>query len=105
MLTMQIMLDSLVRKMLSVLRSHHSKQRLEIRQELHEALSWINSMVAEVQRRRLSETQTDHATSVVNPQGEKQHGNLECGDVHVTNDVGSILLAKVVIPTSFSWDH
>ncbi|XP_042377030.1 myosin-10-like isoform X2 [Zingiber officinale] len=98
--TKQIMLASLVKEGLSAMRSYHVEHRLKIIQELDEVSSWMDKMLVEV-RRRLSESQMDHESSVVSSDGEKQCDDVECKDVHVMNDVNSHLLdRKIDIPSS-----
>ncbi|KAG6510987.1 hypothetical protein ZIOFF_029036 [Zingiber officinale] len=92
--TKQIMLASLVKEGLSAMRSYHVEHRLKIIQELDEVSSWMDKMLVEV-RRRLSESQMDHESSVVSSDGEKQCDDVECKDVHVMNDVNSHLLDRV----------
>lgn len=90
------MLASLVKEGLSAMRSYHVEHRLKIIQELDEVSSWMDKMLVEV-RRRLSESQMDHESSVVSSDGEKQCDDVECKDVHVMNDVNSHLLDRVCI--------
>lgn len=90
------MLVSLVKEGLSAMQSYHLEQRLKIIQELGEVSSWMDKMLVEV-RRRLSESQINHESSVVLSDGEKQCDDVECKDVHVMNDVNSHLLDRVRI--------
>ncbi|KAJ8492660.1 hypothetical protein OPV22_014381 [Ensete ventricosum] len=95
----QIVLDSLVRKGLSALRSYHNQQRLEIIEELDQEASWMNSMLVEVQK-QLTEIQNNES-SIVIPQREKQCDDTECRDVHVMNDANSSFMDKMSdIPSS-----
>lgn len=92
---MQTVLDSLVRKGLSALRSYHNQQRLEIIKELDQEASWMDSMLVEVQK-QLTEIQNNES-SVATPQREKQCDDTECRDVHVMNDANSSFMDKVCV--------
>ncbi|CAL9750876.1 unnamed protein product, partial [Musa acuminata subsp. burmannicoides] len=95
----QTVLDSMVRKGLSALRSYHNQQRLEIIKELDQEASWMDSMLVEVQK-QLTEIQNNES-SVATPQREKQCDDTECRDVHVMNDANSSFMDKMSdIPSS-----